>query len=77
MTKEVITLSMLKEWLDSNLPQLVETLVARGLASPEEGPIRMDGAEPRVDPMAFNLEALAETRAAAPVLSLIAYLTGA
>lgn len=42
------------------MQEISERLVARGFASPEEGPIRMDGAEPRVDPMAFNLEALAE-----------------
>ena len=41
------------------MQQISERLAARGLDSPDEGPIRMDGAEPRVDPMAFNLDAMA------------------
>lgn len=49
---------------DISAHQLMETLSerlsARGLDIPLDGPIRMDGAEPRVDPLAFNLEALAE-----------------
>ncbi|MBS1149275.1 MAG: hypothetical protein H6Q89_973 [Myxococcaceae bacterium] len=42
------------------LQQISQRLAARGLEAPDEGPIRMDGAEPRVDPLAFNLDALAE-----------------
>ncbi len=42
------------------MKQISERLVARGLDSPLEGPIRMDGSEPSVDPLAFNLDALAE-----------------
>lgn len=42
------------------MEQISQRLVARGLAAPGEGPIRMDGSEPRVDPLAFNLDAMAE-----------------
>ena len=42
------------------MQQISDRLVARDLAAPAEGPIRMDGSEPRVDPLAFNLDALAE-----------------
>jgi hypothetical protein len=42
------------------MQQISERLVARGLDAPNEGPLRLDGAEPRVDPLAFNLDALAE-----------------
>ncbi len=42
------------------LEQISHRLAARGLNEPDEYPIRMDGAEPRVDPLAFNLDALAE-----------------
>jgi outer membrane murein-binding lipoprotein Lpp len=42
------------------LEKISERLSARGLADLTDGPIPMDGAEPRVDPLAFNLEALAE-----------------
>ena len=41
------------------MQQISDRLIARGLDAPNEGPIRMDGAEPRVDPLAFNLDALA------------------
>lgn len=41
------------------MQEISERLAARGLAAPGEGPIRMDGAEPRLDPLAFNLEAMA------------------
>lgn len=41
------------------LREIATRLQERGLKeSAEAAPIRMDGAEPRVDPMAFNLEAL-------------------
>lgn len=42
------------------LQQISQRLAERGLDAPGEGPIRMDGSQPRVDPLAFNLEALAE-----------------
>lgn len=42
------------------MEQISQRLVDRGLEAPNETPIRMDGAEPRVDPLAFNLDALAE-----------------
>ncbi|MBX7114383.1 MAG: hypothetical protein K1X64_08640 [Myxococcaceae bacterium] len=42
------------------LTRIGEKLLARGLASPANGPIRFEGVEPRVDPLAFNLEAMAE-----------------
>ena len=43
------------------LAQLEERLKARGLdASESGGPIRFDGLEAKVDPMAFNVEALTE-----------------
>ncbi len=42
------------------MQQITERLAARGLAGPDFAPIRMDGSEPRVDPIAFNLDALAE-----------------
>lgn len=41
------------------MQEISDRLSARGLDVPGEGPIRMDGAEPRVDPIAFNLEAMA------------------
>lgn len=42
------------------LQQISERLRERGLESPREGPTGTDGAEPRLDPLSFNLEALAE-----------------
>jgi hypothetical protein len=42
------------------LAQLEERLKARGLGSDASGPIRFDGLEARVDPVAFNVEALTE-----------------
>ena len=42
------------------MQQISDRLIARGLDAPNEGPIRMDGSQPRVDPLAFNLDALAE-----------------
>lgn len=42
------------------LARIGEKLLARGLATPSTGPIRFEGVEPRVDPLAFNLEAMAE-----------------
>jgi hypothetical protein len=44
----------------SLMEKISERLAARGLEAPSEGPIQMDGAEPRVDPLTFNLDALAE-----------------
>lgn len=40
--------------------ELMSRLQSRGLQDPADGPIRFDGLEARVDPMAFNLEALSE-----------------
>ena len=49
---------------DISGPQLLEKisqrLRARGLDAPGEAPLQGDGSEPRVDPLTFNLEALAE-----------------
>ncbi len=46
---------------DKLLGEIRARLQARGLESAaEQGPIRFDGHEPRVDPLAFNLEALSE-----------------
>lgn len=46
---------------DKLLGELRSRLQARGLqTAAEQGPIRFDGLEPRVDPLAFNLEALSE-----------------
>ena len=46
---------------DKLLDEIRSRLNARGLDAPDAGgPIRFDGLEPRVDPMAFNLEALGE-----------------
>lgn len=42
------------------LGRIEERLRARGLHFEAEQPIRMDGPEPRVDPMSFNLHALEE-----------------
>lgn len=42
------------------LARIEERLLARGLESPAVSPIRFDGVEPRVDPLAFNLAALEE-----------------
>ena len=43
------------------MQEISDRLTERGLGSnAEELPIRMDGAEPRVDPLSFNLEALAD-----------------
>ena len=42
------------------LGRIEERLRARGLHFEEEKPIRMDGPEPRVDPVSFNLHALEE-----------------
>src|SRR5581483_7824307 len=43
------------------LARLEERLRARGLSAAEPaGPIRFDGLEARVDPVAFNVEALSE-----------------
>lgn len=42
------------------LARIGAKLLARGLTAPASGPIRFEGVEPRVDPLAFNLEALAE-----------------
>ncbi|HYV43780.1 MAG TPA: hypothetical protein VFA20_02920 [Myxococcaceae bacterium] len=42
------------------LGRIEERLRARGLHFEAERPIRMDGPEPRVDPMSFNLHALEE-----------------
>jgi hypothetical protein len=45
---------------DKLLEELRSRLQARGLQGPTGGPIRFDGLEPRVDPIAFNVEALSE-----------------
>ena len=45
---------------DKLLEELKTRLGQRGLAAPSGGPIRFDGLEPRVDPVAFNVEALSE-----------------
>ncbi|HVE81565.1 MAG TPA: hypothetical protein VND93_01905 [Myxococcales bacterium] len=45
-----------KELLD----RIEERLRARGLSFEPPAPIRMDGPEPRVDPLSFNLHALEE-----------------
>lgn len=45
---------------DAVMEQIAARLSARGLTAPTVEPIRFDGLEPRVDPSAFNLEALAE-----------------
>ena len=42
------------------MEKISERLRARGLEDPPEGPAGLDGAEPRVEPLTFNLEALAE-----------------
>ncbi|MBI3183450.1 MAG: hypothetical protein HYZ28_15035 [Myxococcales bacterium] len=42
------------------LDRLEERLRARGLSAPEHHPIRFEGVEARVDPLAFNLQALEE-----------------
>ncbi len=42
------------------LEELRSRLQQRGLEGPTGGPIRFDGLEPRVDPIAFNVEALSE-----------------
>lgn len=42
------------------LDRIEERLRARGLGFDSPGPIRMDGPEPRVDPLSFNLHALEE-----------------
>lgn len=45
---------------DKLLGEIMSRLQSRGLDEPASGPIRFDGLEARVDPMAFNLEALSE-----------------
>lgn len=45
---------------DTLLEELKARLQSRGLDPSEQGPIRFDGLEPRVDPIAFNVEALSE-----------------
>ena len=45
---------------DTLLEELRARLQSRGLDPNEQGPIRFDGLEPRVDPVAFNVEALSE-----------------
>ncbi|MBL8954965.1 MAG: hypothetical protein JNK82_29580 [Myxococcaceae bacterium] len=45
---------------DALLDELRSRLSARSLDAPTGGPIRFDGLEPRVDPVAFNVEALTE-----------------
>ena len=45
---------------DAVVERIASRLQARGLAEPVAEPIRFDGLEPRVDPAAFNLEALSE-----------------
>jgi len=45
---------------DKLLEEIRSRLQARGLEGPTGGPIRFDGLEPRVDPIAFNVEALSE-----------------
>jgi hypothetical protein len=42
------------------LERIEERLELRGLREPPPGPIRLDGPEPRVDPLTFNLAALEE-----------------
>jgi hypothetical protein len=42
------------------LGELMAKLKARGLEPEAGGPIRFDGSEPRIDPIAFNVEALSE-----------------
>ena len=42
------------------MEKISERLSARGLQPADDGPLGIDGAEPRVDPLTFNLEALGE-----------------
>lgn len=53
---------------DALLGYVEGRLKARGLSDPSQSPIRFEGLEPRVDPTAFALEALAEH--ADPTLAL-------
>lgn len=57
--------------------QVEARLRARGLTDPSESPIRLDGVEPRVDPAAFYLEALAEHADATRGLPLETHRSGA
>jgi hypothetical protein len=45
---------------DKLLEEIMSRLEQRGLQAPGGGPIRFDGLEPRLDPVAFNVEALSE-----------------
>jgi hypothetical protein len=61
---------------EAMLQQIFARLQARGLTQAEEGPIRFDGLTPRVDPMAFNLEALSEHADPTRPLPLETHRTG-
>lgn len=58
------------------LERIEERLLARGLAF-EPAPIRMDGVEPRVDPLSFNLAALEEHADSTRPLPLETHRAGA
>src|SRR5712672_2562262 len=45
---------------DQLVSEIMSRLQSRGVQGPAGGPIRFDGLEARVDPLAFNLEALSE-----------------
>ena len=58
------------------LGQIFKRLEARGLRPDAGGPIRFDGVEARVDPLAFNLEALSEHADPTRPLHLETHRTG-
>lgn len=67
-----------KDIAGQKLLQAIEgRLLARGLSSPEAHPIRFDGVEPRVDPLAFNLSALEEHADSTRPLPLETHRSGA
>ncbi|MFZ5446897.1 MAG: hypothetical protein ACOZQL_43320 [Myxococcota bacterium] len=53
-----------------------ERLAARGLAGPSEAPVTVEGVEPRVDPLSFNLHALEENADATRGLPLETHREG-
>ncbi|MFZ5469891.1 MAG: hypothetical protein ACOZIN_10690 [Myxococcota bacterium] len=58
------------------LSRIEERLRARGLAEPTVNAIRLDGIEPRVDPLSFNLSALEEHADATRPLPLVSHRFG-
>jgi hypothetical protein len=58
------------------IERIEDRLRARGLGVEASGPVRFDGAEARVDPLAFNLTALEEHADATRPLPLETHRTG-